>query len=249
MLAPVLTDANLQHFAHVFRAHPDAVVTPSRLAAGGTEVERLLGLVGGWALGDFRFLLPGELAPHRQQWAERAEAFEAGRSTELAHAHWSPAWTPLAATAREQWAWDPAGCFGGSPGQVVCFDVRGEGWDVYASLAAWVRAFSVGLRDEDVLGGTRDWAEKNGVLVRVALPSGEARRSAARFEAGATAWIELVHPDGTRWAIREERAGYTVRVGDPADPLIRHRECERPREEVARLVAEQHAAGFRGDLR
>lgn len=245
MLPAVLTAATLSHFTHAFRAHPDAVVTPSPQVTASSDLERLLGTVGGWSLGDFRFVSLEDVERQREQWAALVRAWEEGTSEEFAHAHWHRDWSPVASTAHVQWAFDPRGCFGGAPGQLVSFDFKGgEGWDVYPSLAEWIRALSVGLRDEfDALGATREWAEKNGLLTRVPLPQ-EARRSTERFDAGAERWLELVHPDGTRWAVRVERAGYALRLGDPADPLVRRRECAHPKDEVARLIAEQRAAGF-----
>lgn len=247
MIRLMLTDANLAHFVHVFRANPGAEITPHPPHTGGAELERLLQTVGGWALYDFRFLPLAEVAAHKELWDRLSRDFEAGGSDNWSHALWNREWTPLAHTAHEQWAWDPVGAFGGAPGQVVSFDFKGgQEWLITPSLADWVKVMSVGLLDEsDALGSARQFARSNGLLTTAALPKTlEAQRSPERFHAGERPWIELVHPDGTHWAVREERGGYALRLGDPADPVIRRRECAKPKEEVERLVAEQRAAGL-----
>jgi len=70
------------------------------------------------------------------------------------------------------------------------------------------------------------------------------QRSSQRFDAGIGQWLEMQHPDGRRWAVRQRRDGYELRIGAGEDAVIRRRSAPNPSAELRRLVREQKAEGF-----
>lgn len=213
------------------------------------DVVRVLTAVGGWSYGDFQFVEPGKLDETRRFWNGLCEAFETGRSEIWNHAFWNPAWYPLAQSSVEVYAYDPVGCFGGAPGQVVSFDFKGgASWHVFPSIDAWLSALTEGFEVEekkaDAISSGNAWARTQRLLTIVPLPEGAERRSSARFEAGVGSWTELRAADGRAWAIRERRDGYELRIGEGEDAVIRKRKCPNPGAEVRKLIREQKAEGF-----
>ncbi len=212
------------------------------------DVGRVLGQVGAWRYGDFRFMQPSQLDHERTVLTNLATEFEEGRSSTSSHALWNSAWYPLAISSIEVHAFDPVGCFGGSPEQVVSFDFSsGDSWCVFPTITAWLTALTEGFETEgkDALEKAYAWARTNKGCVDVKLPqSGEDQRSKQRFEAGIGSWIELRHPDGRSWAVRERRTGFELRIGDGEDAVIRKRTAANSSAEVRRLLREQAAEGF-----
>jgi hypothetical protein len=212
------------------------------------DVARVLDQVGGWRYGDFRFAEPSQLEPDRARWNTLVDEFEAGRSTSSDHAFWHRAWIPLATSSIEAFAYDPIGCFGGAPHQVVSFDVQGgDTWRIFPSMPAWLSALTEGFEAEgkDALTIAYAWARANKYCVDVSLPASlEEQRSPQRFEAGIGAWTVLRHPDGRSWAVRERRDGFELRIGEGEDAVVRRRTAANPNAEVRRLIREQRAEGF-----
>ena len=212
------------------------------------DVARVLDQVGGWSYGDLRFVEPTQLESKRALLDGMVDDFEAGRSTTWNHAFWNRAWLPLAMSAHEVFACDPLGCFGGTPHQVVSYDLKGgEVWRVFPSMTAWLSALTDGFEADgkDALGATYASARASRSLTEVQLPPTlEEQRSPQRFEAGIGAWQVLRHPDGRAWAIRERRDGYDLRIGEGEDAVIRKRTAPNPSMEVRRLIREQKGEGF-----
>jgi hypothetical protein len=215
-----------------------------------SDVARVLTAVGGWSYGDFSFVEPAQLDEVRRFWTALSEALEAGRSESWEHTFWNPAWYVLAQSSVEVHAYDPIGCFGGTPGQVVSFDVKGgDSWYVFTSINAWLGALAEGFEGEekgrDPIKAATEWARSQGAMTRVKLPEGlDELRSPRRFQSGVGNWTELRHADGRAWAIRERRDGYELRIGDGDDAIIRKRRCPNPGAEVRKLIREQKAEGF-----
>ncbi|CAN5917801.1 hypothetical protein BH11MYX3_BH11MYX3_28230 [soil metagenome] len=212
------------------------------------DVARVLDQVGGWRYGDLRFTEPANLETDRAKWNSLVDDFEAGRSSTWNHAFWHRAWIPLATSSVEVYAFDPIGCFGGAPQQIVSFDVKGgAAWHVFPSITAWLGALTDGFEAEgkDALGAAYASARANKTCVDVTLPPTlEEQRSPQRFEAGIGAWKVMRHPDGRSWAIRERRDGYELRIGEGEDAVTRRRTVPSPSTEVRRLIREQKAEGF-----
>lgn len=250
----MITDGTFQEFVRVLGAHKKVKRTPLvrfewEKAGVPGDVGRTLAAVGGWSYGDLRFTNPAELDADRQLLTRFVGDFEAGRSDTWNHAFWNRAWYPLAMSSVEVHAFDPIGCFGGAPGQVVWFDFKGgDTWSVFSSITAWLAALTEGFGSEakeNALFASFTWARANNTVAEVKLPQGLAeQRSPQRFDAGIGAWIELRHADGRRWAIRVRREGYELRIGDGEDAVFRKRTCAEPNAEVRRLVREQKAEGF-----
>ena len=115
------------------------------------------------------------------------------------------------------------------------------------SVTAWLTALTEGFETEgkDALEKAYAWARANNKCVDVKLPPGvDEQRSKQRFEAGIGDWIELRHPDGRSWAVRERRTGFELRIGEGEDAVIRKRNSANPSAEVRRLLREQAAEGF-----
>lgn len=88
-----------------------------------------------WSAGDTR---PSQLERERTTLTNLATEFEAGGSSTSSHALWNSAWYPLAISSIEVHAFDPVGCFGGSPEQVVSFDFSSGGtWCVFPTITSW----------------------------------------------------------------------------------------------------------------
>lgn len=250
----MITDGTFQEFVRVLGAHKKVKRGPLvrfewEKAGVPGDVGRILAAVGGWSYGDLRFTKHSDLDTDRQMLTKFVGDFEAGRSETWNHAFWNPAWYPLAMSSVDVHAFDPIGCFGGPPGQVVWFDFKGgDSWSVFSSASAWLSALTEGFGSdakEDALFAAFTWARENGTLTEMKLPEGLAeQRSAQRFEAGIGTWIELRHADGRRWAIRARREGYELRIGEGEDAVLRKRTCADPTAEVRRLVREQKAEGF-----
>jgi hypothetical protein len=251
----VISDGVLQGFVQRLSTHKKIERGAiNRFDWSGTDVPgdvvRVLTAVGGWRYGDFKFVEPSELEKARQFWNELVEAFEAGRSGTWNHAFWNTAWYPLAQSSVETYAYDPIGCFGGAPGQVVSFDFKGgDDWHVFASVSAWLSALTEGFETEekgkDAIFAANTWARSQGSMRTVKLPEApDERRAKQRFEAGVGSWTELRHADGRCWAIRERRDGYDLRIGEGEDAVIRKRSCANPGAEVRKLIREQKAEGF-----
>ena len=213
------------------------------------DVRRVLDQVGGWRYGDLRFTETSALLPEREMWNQLVDDFEAGRSETWNHAFWHRTWYPLATTSHDVYAFDPTGCFGGTPQQVVRFDFKGgDTWLVFPTTGAFLAALSDGFESDpkvDAMTAAREAARTRHGAVELKLPDGiDARRSPQRFEAGIHAWLVLRHPDGRCWAVRERRDGYEVRIGEGDDAITRKRRSEHPSSEVRKLVREQKAEGF-----
>jgi len=249
----VITDSLLQLFVRTLGSHKHVKRGAITRFAGDhgdvpADVGRVLGHVGGWRYGDFRFAEPAQLDEHRATLTNLVTEFEAGRSTTWNHAFWNSAWFPLAMSSIEVHAFDPVGCFGGAPEQVVAFDFKGgDAWCVFPTISAWLTALTEGFEDEgkDALDKARAWARAHKACVDVKLPQGlDEQRSKQRFEAGIGSWIELRHPDGRSWAVRERRNGYELRIGEGEDAVLRKRTAANPSAEIRRLLREQQAEGF-----
>ena len=212
------------------------------------DVSRVLGHVGAWRYGDLRFVQPSQLERERIALSNLTTEFESGRSSTASHALWTSAWYPLAISSIEVHAFDPVGCFGGSPEQVVSFDFSsGNSWCVFPSITAWLNALIEGFETEgkDALEKAYAWARANKGCVDVKLPQTvNEQRSRQRFEAGIGGWIEMRHPDGRSWAVRERRNGFEIRIGEGEDAVLRKRSSANPSVEVRRLLKEQAAEGF-----
>ena len=212
------------------------------------DVARVLDQVGGWRYGDFKFTQPAQLETDRAAWNKLVDDFEAGRSIMWNHAFWNRAWLPLATSSVEVHAYDPIGCFGGTPHQIVSFDIKGgDSWHMFPSISAWISALTEGFEVEgkDALSIAYAWARSNKTCVDVKLPMTlEEQRSPQRFEAGIGAWTVLRHPDGRAWAVRERRDGFDLRIGEGEDAVVRKRSAPNPTSEVRRLIREQKAEGF-----
>ncbi len=249
----MITDSLLQAFVRALATHKhvDRGGKPSfdwEKAGVPLDVGRVLGSVGGWSCGNLEFTEPSRVDAERQSWNKLAGEFEAGRSDIWSHAFWNSGWYPLATSPVEVHAFDPIGCFGGAPGQVVLFDFKtGDSWRVFPAISGWITALTEGLEsdEKDAVVAALAWARTNRAFTEVKLPQArDEQRSSRRFEAGIGAWIELRHADGRSWAIRERRDGYELRIGDGDDAVIRKRTCPKPNAEVRRLVREQKAEGF-----
>jgi hypothetical protein len=250
----VITDSLLQLFVRTLGSHKHVkrgAMTRHDGESGALppDVGRVLGHVGGWRYGDLRFMQPSQLDRERATLTNLATEFEEGRSSTWSHALWNSAWYPLAISSIEVHAFDPVGCFGGSPEQVVSFDFSsGDTWCVFPTISAWLTALTEGLETsegKDALEKAYAWARANKGCVDVKLPQGvDAQRSKQRFEVGIGSWIELRHPDGRSWAVRERRTGFELRIGEGDDAVIRKRPSANPSAEVRRLLREQAAEGF-----
>jgi hypothetical protein len=249
----VITDSQLQLFVRTLTSHKHVkrgAVTRADAALDIPEdVRRVLEQVGGWRYGDLRFTETSEVLTQREQWNDLVDAFEAGRSDTWNHAFWHRTWYPLATSSHEVYAYDPTGCFGGAPQQVVSFDFKGgETWLVFPTISAFLRAFTDGFEADpkvDAIHAANEAARTRHDAVVVQLPESiEDRRSPQRFEAGVGVWLVLRHPDGRSWAIRERRDGYEVRIGEGEDAIIRKRKAVKPSADVRKLVREQKAEGF-----
>ncbi|MBK9031340.1 MAG: hypothetical protein IPL61_08380 [Myxococcales bacterium] len=249
----MISDSLLQLFVRTLGSHKHVkrgAITRHDGDNGGLplDVGRVLGHVGGWRYGDLRFIEPAQLDRERAKLTDHATAVEAGRSRTWSHALWNSAWYPLAISSIEVHAFDPVGCFGGSPEQVVSFDVSsGDAWCVFPTISSWLTALTEGFETDgkDALEKAYAWAREHRACVDVKLPPGEdERRAKARFEAGVGSWIELRHPDGRCWAVRERRDGFELRIGEGDDAVTRTRTAAKPSAEVRRLVREQQAEGF-----
>ncbi len=212
------------------------------------DVARVLDQVGGWRYGDFKFTQPAQLEADRAHWNRLVDALEEERSVMWNHAFWNRAWLPLAVSSAEVHAYDPIGCFGGTPHQIVTFDIKGgDAWHVFPTISAWLSALIEGFEVEgkDALTIAATWARANKTCIDVKLPlTLEEQRSPLRFEAGIGAWTVLRHPDGRSWAVRERRDGFDLRIGEGEDAVIRRRSAPNPSAEVRRLLREQKAEGF-----
>ena len=249
----MITDSLLEAFVRALATHKhvDRGTKPNfdwEKAGVPVDVGRVLGSVGGWSSGNLKFTEPSRVDAERQLWNRLVGEFEAGRSDISNHALWNSAWYPLATSSVEVHAFDPIGCFGGAPGQVVVFDVKGgDSWRVFPAISSWITALTEGLESEekDAVAAALTWARANRAFTEVKLPQAvDEQRSSQRFEAGVGAWIELRQADGRCWAIRERRDGYELRIGEGDDAVIRKRICPKPSAEVRRLVREQKAEGF-----
>jgi hypothetical protein len=249
----VITDSLLQLFVRTLGSHKHVKrggITRFEGENHGVPVDvgRVLGHVGSWRYGDFRFVEPSQLEREREALTTLVTEFEAGRSNTWNHAFWNSAWYPLALSSVEVHAFDPVGCFGGAPEQVVAFDFKGgDTWCVFPTITAWLTALTEGFEDEgkEAIEKACAWARANKGCVDVKLPQGvDEQRSKQRFEAGIGSWIELRHPDGRSWAVRERRNGFELRIGDGEDAVIRKRTAANPAAEVRRLLREQQAEGF-----
>ncbi len=249
----MITDSLLQLFVRTLGSHKHVkrgAITRHDGENGGLplDVGRVLGHVGGWRYGDLRFIEPSQLDRERATLTELTTAFEAGRSSTWSHALWNSAWYPLAISSIEVHAFDPVGCFGGSPEQVVSFDFSsGDAWCVFPAISSWLTALTEGFETDgkDAIEKAYAWAREHKACVDVKLPQGvDERRSQERFAAGIGDWIELRHPDGRSWAVRERRNGFELRIGEGEDAVIRKRTAAKPSAEVRRLVREQQAEGF-----
>lgn len=249
----VITDSLLQLFVRTLGSHKyvkRGAITRHDGESGTlpVDVARVLGHVGAWRYGDLRFTEPSQLDRERSTLTNLATEFEAGRSSTKSHALWNSAWYPLALSSIEVHAFDPVGCFGGSPEQVVSFDFSsGDSWCVFPTITAWLNALTEGFDSEgkDALDKAYAWARANKGCVDVKLPQGlDEQRSKQRFDAGTGSWIELRHPDGRSWAVRERRTGFELRIGEGEDAVIRKRTSAKPAAEVRRLLRDQAAEGF-----
>ncbi len=249
----VISDSLLQLFVRTLASHKNVkrgAMTRHDGESGALPVDvgRVLGHVGAWRYGDLRFIQPSQLDRERTALTNLATEFEEGRSSTRSHALWNSAWYPLAISSIEVHAFDPVGCFGGSPDQVVSFDFSsGDSWCVFPTISAWLSALTEGFETEgkDALEKAYAWARANKGCVDVKLPQGvDEQRSKQRFEAGIGSWIELRHPDGRSWAVRERRTGFELRIGEGEDAVIRKRTSANPSAEVRRLLREQAAEGF-----
>jgi hypothetical protein len=249
----VITDSLLQLFVRTLGSHKHVkrgAITRHDGESGALplDVGRVLGQVGAWRYADLRFMQPAQLDSERATLTNLATDFEEGRSSTASHALWNSAWYPLAISSIEVHAFDPVGCFGGSPEQVVSFDFSsGNTWCVFPTITAWLTALTEGFETEgkDALEKAYVWARANKQCVDVKLPPGvDEQRSKQRFEAGIGGWIELRHPDGRSWAVRERRTGFELRIGEGDDAVIRKRTAANPSAEVRRLLREQGAEGF-----
>ncbi len=249
----MITDSLFQLFVRTLGSHKyvkRGSITRFEWEKAGfpADVGRVLTSVGGWKYVDYRFTEPTQMDEARASWNRLADDFEEGRSAVWHHAFWNRGWYPLAVSKSEVHAFDPIGCFGGTPEQVVTFDlVGGDSWRVYPSISAWISALIEGFESEgkDALEKAHAWARANRTTVEVKLPPTlEEQRSPHRFEAGIGQWIELRHPDGRAWAVRERRDGYELRIGEGEDAVIRKRTAPKPSAEVKRLLREQKAEGF-----
>lgn len=249
----MITDSLLQLFVRTLGSHKHVkrgAMSKHDGESGGLPVDvgRVLGHVGGWKYLDLRFIEPSQLDRERAALTKLATEFEEGRSTTWSHALWNSAWYPLAVSSIEVHAFDPVGCFGGSPEQVVSFDFSsGDAWCVFPQISSWLTALTEGFETEgkDALDKAYAWARENKHCVDVKMPKEiEERRAKQRFEAGIGSWIELRHPDGRAWAVRERRNGFELRIGEGEDAVIRKRTAANPSAEVRRLLREQAAEGF-----
>ena len=249
----MITDSLLQLLVRTLGSHKHVkrgAITRHDGENGGLplDVGRVLGHVGGWRYVDFRFIEPSQLDRERAGLTNLATEFEAGRSSAGSHALWNSAWFPLAISTIEVHAFDPVGCFGGSPEQVVSFDFQsGDTWCVFPTISSWLTALTEGFETEgkDALEKAYAWARENKACIDVKLPQGvDEQRAKQRFEAGIGAWIELRHPDGRSWAVRERRNGYELRIGEGEDAVIRKRTAANPSAEVRRMLREQQSEGF-----
>src|SRR5262249_42166509 len=149
------------------------------------DVRKVLDQVGGWRYGDLRFTETAAVLGERDRWNQLVDDFEAGRSETWNHAFWHRAWYPLAATAHDVYAYDPVGCFGGTPQQVVYFDIKGgDAWLVFPSTGAFLAALTDGFESDpkvDALTAAREAARTRHGAVDVKLPEAlEDRRAPQR---------------------------------------------------------------------
>lgn len=248
----MITDSLLQLFVRTLGSHKRVkrgAITRHDGESGALppDVSRVLGQVGGWRYNDLRFIQPSEMDRERAALTDLATAFEEGRSTSASHALWNGAWYPLAISSIEVHAFDPVGCFGCAPEQVVSFDFSsGDSWCVFPTISAWLSALTEGLETsdgKDALEKAYAWARTNKGCVDIKLPP-DAQRLKERFDIGVANWIEMRHPDGRVWAVREKRTGFELRIGEGEDAVIRKRASANPGAEVRRLLREQAAEGF-----
>ncbi len=249
----MITDSLLQRFVRTLGLHKNVKRGAMTRHDGGsgdlpTDVARVLGHVGGWRYVDFRFIEPSQLDKERAELTGLATEFEAGRSSTSSHGLWNSAWYPLARSSIEVHAFDPVGCFGGAPEQIVTFDFSsGNTWNVFPSISSWLTALEEGFETEgkDALEKAYAWARENKGFVEVKLPPGvDEQRSKQRFEAGIGDWVEMRHPDGRSWAVRERRNGFELRIGEGEDAVIRKRTSANPSSDIRRMLREQAAEGF-----
>ncbi|MFT3700116.1 MAG: hypothetical protein QM831_43625 [Kofleriaceae bacterium] len=248
----MITDTLFQLFVRTLGSHKHVkrgAIGRTGLEGVPVDVGRLLTAVGGWKYVDLRFTEAEQLERDRAALTEKTAAFEAGKSQAWHAALWNPAWYPLATSSTEIHAFDPIGCFGGTPEQVVIFEIAGsDTWRVFPSLTAYLSALNEGfeaLEGKDALPKAMAWARANHQFVEIKLPATiEDQRGKGRFEAGVGAWITMRHPDGRAWAVRERRDGYELRIGEGEDAVIRKRAAAKPGAEIKRLLRDQKADGF-----
>lgn len=250
----MLSERVLKKFVAAVEVAPNVDAREARHAEDATlpeDFSRLIAATARWrSVRDLWFVSADGWRDDKAHWDRLATAFELEGGRNWPHAFWSRDWLPIAHNnSYLQFAYAPRECFGGPPGQVIGFDFKGgEQWVVFTSLDAWLDAVVTTLEvtpPRDLAPGSIEWALKRGDAVHFDLPTDDAaRRSSARFSLGESEWIELLHQDGSRWAIRARRASYQVRLGDPEDPLVRERSSADPSVEVARLIEEQKAEGF-----
>jgi hypothetical protein len=130
----------------------------------------------------------------------------------------------------------------------VAFDIEGgDTWRVFPTISIWINALTEGFEAEgkEALALAYAWARANKSCTEIQLPQTlDAQRSKDRFEAGVGTWLEMQHPDGRRWAVRERRDGYELRIGEGEDAVVRRRSAPNPSAELRRLVRDQKADGF-----
>lgn len=247
----MLSDTLLQQLSQAlhtarFKREPCAPAVAQGLPPDLLALYRAL---GGWHLFDLYFSDIGGAEGTERLLTELVDDLEAGRSNNWNHSFWHRSWRFLGGTSFENVAYDPVGCFGGAPGQIIRYDFKGgEHWHVFFSTESWVRALCVGL-DEDPGGNPLyrafEWACSQGEAGAIQLPDGlDAQRSPARFDLGAHPWVVLRHDDGRRLAIHQDRLGFDLHIGEGDEQVRRRQRCKRPGDEVARFVAECQAEGF-----
>ncbi|HEY4177894.1 MAG TPA: hypothetical protein VGM90_13700 [Kofleriaceae bacterium] len=248
----MITDSQLQLFVRTLTAHKHikrgAITRFEGTVELPEDVRRLLEQVGGWRYGDARFTAMAEIQHDRDVWDRLVGAFESGATSSWEHSFWNRAWYPLVSNAHRVYAFDPVGCFGGAPNQVVEFDFKGgDNWFVFPSMTMFLSALIEGFETEgkDAFSHANAWAKNQKGCVSVKLPPTiEEQRSPNRFNAGIGTWTVLRHPDGRVWSVRERRDGYELRIGEGEDAVIRKRNSAQPSSDVRKLIKEQKTEGF-----